>query len=217
MSRTLVTPPALEPITLDDAKTHVRADLSSTAEDGLLTVLIAAARGWAEGYTNRALITQTWRETFDRFPSACLTAPWRETPHWPYRHADHHFDGVTLRLGLAPVLSLSSVKYIAADGTSITLASDQYVTDLSALPAKLTPAYGVTWPTTRDQPNAVTVEYVAGYGPAALDVPAAIRAAILLMLGDLYANRERQIVGTITTENPAAAALLGPYRVLEAV
>ena len=216
MSRTLVTPPALEPITLDDAKTHVRADLSSTAEDGLLSVLIAAARGWAEGYTNRVFVTQTWQEAFDRFPSGCDT-PRREGYGWSRHPLRDQSDYQAIRLGLAPVIEVTSVRYVDAAGATQTLATDQYVVDVAALPARIRPAYGVSWPTTRAQANAVTVEYTAGYGDRALDVPGAIRAAILLMLGDLYANRERQIVGTITNENPAAAALLGPYRVLEAV
>ena len=48
-------------------------------------------------------------------------------------------------------------------------------------------------------------------GPVA--VPASIRAALLLIIGDLYENREGQITGTIRTDNPAVMRLLTPHRV----
>ena len=41
---------------------------------------------------------------------------------------------------------------------------------------------------------------------------AAFRAGALVMLGDLYANREAIIVGTIVAVNPTVEALLHPYR-----
>ena len=48
---------------------------------------------------------------------------------------------------------------------------------------------------------------------ADVPVPASIRAALLLIIGDLYENREGQIVGTITADNPTVERLLHFYRV----
>lgn len=216
MPRILVTPPTLEPVELVRAKEHLRTDLSSSAEDALIEILVSAAREWAEGQTSRALITQTWRESFDRFPAGG-ESPWRQGYGWRRHPLADQLEYDAIRLGLAPVQSVSSVKYIDATGAEQTMPPSDYVVDTASLPAKIRPAYGVTWPDTRAQANAVTVEYVAGYGDDPASVPAPIRAAMLLVLGDLYANREAQIVGTIVNENPTAKALLGPYRVLEVV
>lgn len=43
-------------------------------------------------------------------------------------------------------------------------------------------------------------------------VPAPLRAAILLLVGDLYANREAGIAGASYVENPAVDRLMFPYR-----
>ncbi|HEX6050025.1 MAG TPA: head-tail connector protein [Gemmatimonadaceae bacterium] len=193
MPRVLVTPPAAEPLTLATVKAHLRLTDDAGAEDALLNVLISAAREWAEDQTRRALITQTWQETFDRFPPC------------------------EIRLGLTPVQEITKVSYVDASGAAVDLAAAQYIVDAASLPARVRRAYGVSWPSTRDQANAVSVEFTAGYGDAPDDVPAAIRMAMLLVVGDLYANREAQIVGTIVAENPTAKALIGPYRVREAV
>lgn len=72
MASELVTGPAAEPVTLDEAKAHLRVD--GDDEDDYITSLIVAARQAAEAYTRRALITQTWRHTGDRF-SGTVTLP----------------------------------------------------------------------------------------------------------------------------------------------
>jgi uncharacterized phiE125 gp8 family phage protein len=59
----------------------------------------------------------------------------------------------------------------------------------------------------------VTVTYVAGYGPAGDDVPAAIRHAMLLLIGHWYEHRESVVVGGNPVQVPLAVqALLRPYR-----
>lgn len=65
------------------------------------------------------------------------------------------------------------------------------------------------------EPGAVTS--AAGDRPVLFDtvpgpVPAPLRAAILLLVGDLYANREAGITGTIHVENPTVDRLMFPYR-----
>ena len=199
MNYRLLTPPAIEPVSLADAKLHLRVD-DGTTDDTLIVMLLAAAREWAEEYCRRAFITQTWRATLNAFPSRSRTTP-----------------NAQIRLARAPLVGVTSINYVDAAGATVLLAATEYVLDMEALPPAITPAYGTSWPAARDQTNAVTVEFVAGYGASASSVPAAVRAAMLLAIGDLYANRERQIIGAIVVENPTAAALLAPYRVLEAV
>lgn len=60
-----VSGPELEPVTLAEMKLHLREFTSVTANDATINALIVAAREWAEDYTGRALIDQTWRLTID--------------------------------------------------------------------------------------------------------------------------------------------------------
>lgn len=182
MAVEIVSAPAEEPVSLQEAKDHLRVEV--TADDGLIARLITDAREWAERYTRRALVTQTWRL-------------------WAYQFPDCHYDqdGIgrdaacldctALRLPGGKVQSVANVKYIDAAGTLQTLAGTEYTLDAKdpQRPARLVPAYGKAWPGTRDEPNAVQVEYVTGYGAAAA-VPAIARQAILLHAGWHYEQRE---------------------------
>ena len=67
MPLNLITPPAVEPVTLADAKAHLKVD--TTDDDALITALITAARARAEWHTGRALITQSWTLWLDAWPA----------------------------------------------------------------------------------------------------------------------------------------------------
>ena len=184
----LITAPTAEPVTLTEAKAHLR--VTAADDDTLITSLIVAARHWAEGFTGRALITQTWDLYLDAFPEWELTLP-------------------------KPLLqSITSIAYTDTNGASQTLATDQYLVDSKSEPGRITPAYGLVWPSTRWQTNAVKVRLVAGYADAAA-VPGPVKSACLLMLGELYARRESAIVGAPIASVPVSAEyLLWPYRSL---
>src|SRR5687768_4081901 len=184
MGLTLVTGPSVEPVTLAEAKLHLRQD--ETADDALITNLIVAARQHVENVTCRSLITQTWRLFRDTFP----------------------LYGGAIRLGRSPVISVVSLKYYDEAEVEQTLASSEYDVDLSTGEVAL--GYGLTWPTVLYRRNAVTVEFTAGYGATAASVPGPFKAAILLVVGDLYANREAYVVGSTVNENPAVDRLLSP-------
>jgi uncharacterized phiE125 gp8 family phage protein len=172
---TVVTPPAVEPITLAQAKKQCR--VTGTAEDDLIADLVTAAREAFEAEANVALVTRTLKLTVDGFG----TDP--------------------IRLPFPPTSSISSVKYVDSEGVQQTLAGTEYVLDGARLPAVLHLAYGRSWPTVRAQPGAVEIVYVAGYGGAAA-VPAMAKSAILLLVAHLFANREAVTTGTITSETP---------------
>jgi uncharacterized phiE125 gp8 family phage protein len=191
MGMKLITAPAVEPISLEEAKAHLRVDHSD--DDTLIGIYIQAARqtiDGRDGWLGRALVTQTWELQLDAFT------------------------GDAVQLPLAPLQSVTSVKYDDADGVEQTLDAAGYDLDTTSVPGWLVVGED-GWPTTLSAINAVRIRYIAGYGDAA-DVPAPIRAAILLMVGDLYAHRETAVVGanpsavqmTTTVEN-----LLAPYRV----
>lgn len=159
-----VSGPAVEPVSLAEAKLHLRVD--GTDEDALITALISAAREQAEHRTGRSLITTTWLHTEDQFPDA-------------------------IRLRMTRVLSVTEVRYTDPQGADQVLAPASYTLDNASEYANwLYPAAGYSWPATWDQPNGVRVTYTAGFGPAAANVPESIKAWIKLTLGALYANRE---------------------------
>lgn len=163
MSLVIITPPATEPITLTEAKAQCRVD--GTAEDALLTIYIQSAREQCEQRIGRKLITQTVEQRLDAFP-----------------------DG-EIQLEAVPVVSITSVKYDDGDGVEQTLAGSAYVLDSAAYPGGwLQPAVDTEWPLTIDYTNCVRVRYVAGFG-AASDVPAPIKAWLLVTVAAMYEQR----------------------------
>lgn len=197
MSLFLVTAPKVEPLTLAEAKSHLRVDDSIHDEDGLIEGLIVAAREYAETFTHRALITQTWDLKLDEFPCWQTSEP--------------------IVLPLPPVQSVTSVSYIDTTGTTQTWATTYYDTDFPTGPhacaARIQPAYQQIYPVTRAVPNAVTVRFVAGYG-AASTVPAPIKAAMKLLIGNWWLNREAgQIVRGSSDVLPFGVdTLLWPFK-----
>ena len=155
--------PTIEPVTTEEAKLFLKQDDST--DDDLIDGLIAAARQHVETYTGRALITQTWLLSLEKFPGEFVL------PH-------------------PPLQSVTSVKYTDTDGVQQTLSgSTDYTTDAEAVPGRILLAYGQSWPTPRDMKNAVEATYVAGYGDAAADVPDVIKLAIKLLVAEWYENR----------------------------
>ncbi len=187
MKPVLTDVPALRPVSLAEAKAHLRVDFSD--DDTLISALIDAATAHIDGYTGilaRALVTQTWRQDFCDWPG----------------------DRV-LRLPLAPVASVESVKYFDAANVETTVSeSGNYalLEDARGPYIKFTSDFAA--PALYDErDDRIRVTFVAGYGDPS-DVPAAIRAAVLLIVGDLYKNRD----AGETAPNAAATALLTPYR-----
>lgn len=163
MGLKLITPPGAEPVTLDE----IKLDLGITwaDQDTRLTALIAAAREACEHEIGRALITQTWELVLDAFPAA-------------------------IRLPHPPAQSVASVKYIDPDGVLQTLSAPSYQLDNYLEPAYVMPAYGLTWPATRAEPNAVRVQYVAGFGEGGADVPENLKLWVRLQAAHFFRNAE---------------------------
>ncbi len=182
MSIKVITSPATEPVTIDEAKLHLRVD--GTDENALITSLIKAARQGAEHLTGRALMSQTLELALDCFPGV-------------------------IKLPRPPFVSVTSVKYVDLAGDEQTLAD--YQLDGYSEPARLAPAYGQAWPSTRCQPNAVLIRYQAGYANAAA-VPDEIKSWVLLRIGMLYANRESVATGVSVSTVPYVDRLLDAYR-----
>lgn len=191
MKTVLKTAPAAEPVSLAEMKIHLHADADVTAEDTLLSSLIIAARRHVEDFTSRALVTQTWYAYLDDFPRDNVIAlPW------------------------GSLQSVTSLKYKDSAGTEETMtATTQYLVDTDSDPGQIVLPYLVSWPSFTPYPfNAVTVEYVCGYGAAAT-VPDTLKAAIKLIVSDLYENRESQTYSNQTfSESQTVFNLMCPYR-----
>ncbi len=191
MALKLFTAPAEEPITLVEAKAHLRVD--GSAEDTLITSLIVAARQWCEGYQNRAYVTQTWDMVLDEWPGDPC----------PDR----------IRIPLPPLQSVASVKYKGTDGIQVVMPAADYLVDLASQPGRLVLGYGKSWPTATLQPAAaIEVRFTAGYGAAAV-VPETVKQAIKLLVGHLYEHREATSDDELPEVPFAVKALLGLERI----
>lgn len=174
-----------------DASLGAGAPTTNTTGDPLLRMLITAARQHAEQELKRYLITQTLDAYFHEFP--------------------HEHDR---RFFLPPLQAVSAITYVDIDGVTQTLDSSLYVVDNISRPARIEPAYGTVWPSTREQMSAVKVRFVAGYG-AAGDVPACIKNWMLIRVKTLWDQRDQLVkqLGMPTFEPSFVDSLLDPERV----
>lgn len=172
------------PVTLSETKIHLRVDTND--EDTLISSLIGAATLQAVAFTKMQLVTATYEWTQDCFTDEIIL---------PY-----------------PLLqAVTSVQYYDNTNTLVTLVTTVYELDNRSQPGRICLAEGESWPDTFTRKNAVIVTYTAGFG-AANDVPDDIKAAILLIVGHLYENKQDVITGTIVSEVPLASRyILQPY------
>jgi uncharacterized phiE125 gp8 family phage protein len=156
----IVTPPALEPVTLDEAKAHLR--VGTADEDALIATLITAARARAEWHLGRALVAQGWIQWLDNW---CAV----------------------VELALPPLIAVTAVTLYARDGSETVIDPSRYFVDTASAPGRI--AFDCAAPGDLRRRNAVAIAFDAGYGEAADDVPAPIREAILRIVADLHVNR----------------------------
>ncbi len=204
MPMQLITPPAGEPVSLAEAKLHLRVDFDD--DDSLIQVLISAARQAAETLTNRQLVTARWRMVLDSFPGPSLMGvPAGQTFTLP---------GHAVLLPKSPVQSVVEIRYLDMAGAWQVMPAASYTVDSACEPARITPVFGQIWPIALPQIGAVSVIFDAGYGDASA-VPEGIKTWIKLRLGSLYVHREE--VASMTRGRidplPFIDGLLDPYKV----
>lgn len=196
MTLKIITPVAVEPISLAEARRHLNLPGAFDSpqlthhKDSEIEVWISSAREQAESYTGRALAVQTLELALDEFP------------------ADE------LRIPRPPLVSITSVKYIDGDGVEQTVSPSAYTLDDYSQPSWILPAIDTSWSTTRAVVNAVKVRYVAGYSnpsdsPQTHPLPKSIRSAMLLAIGYLYENAEDAKIEELPL---ASRMLLNPWR-----
>ena len=167
MNLTLVTPPASEPVTVDEVKLHTRID--DDFEEALLQLWIVSARIQAEDFQHRAYITQVRELSFDYFPRLPICLP------------------------RSPVQEVTSFKYYDYQNTETVFSLDNLLIDTDSEPARITLSYGILYPSvTLRAMNAVKIRYTAGYGDSASDVPQTVTEAIMLYCTHRYDNRDAE-------------------------
>ncbi len=185
MALTLVTAPAREPVTLQQAKDHIR--VTGSDDDADIGQFINTAITRIEDLTHRALITRTYDLFLDCFESKIL-------------------------LPNPPAQTITTVKYLDTDGVQQTLAASVYKLDVNSHPARLVEAFEQIYPTVRLEINSVEIRYITGYGDNAEDVPEPLIQAILLMVGHFYNNREDTIPAVSLAHIPdGVRQLIAPY------
>ncbi len=189
MGLQLTAPPAVEPVTVNEAKAHLRIDHGD--EDALIASFIATSRLQIEAALNLALITQSWSWRFDSWP-----------------------DDKVVRLPLRPVQSIDAVQITAADGTVEPIPPERFLLDGASLPARLVSTAGA-FPRPGAAALGIDVAFTAGYGSAATDVPAPIRQAVLMLTAHWYEHRQAAEFGGVSARIPeAVSVLLMPYRMV---
>src|SRR3989442_14053609 len=124
-SLAVVTPPGTEPVTRDEAKLHLR--VTGTDDDAYIDGLITAAREYLEKIENRAFITQTLRMQLDSFPDLPNATLKFFIPTYSvesYLARAISLMSGPLRLFRSPCISITSIKYLDANGTLQTLAQN---------------------------------------------------------------------------------------------
>lgn len=187
---TCTTKATSDPVTVAEVKARLR--VVSSDDDATIALMISEATAHVQELTGRQLMTATWAQRHDSFPSVFV-------------------------LRVAPVASITSIKYIDTDGAQQTLDSSVYHTDLSSEPARITLDYNQSWPDIREEFGSVIVAFSAGYSSAAA-VPAPIKHAIYLHCAFAYEYREPDFFGAIPRRQAldlALQAILHPYIVRE--
>ena len=183
-----VSGPASEPVTLAEAAGHLRVDYSD--DDALIHAQVVAAREWAEAFTRRAFGTQTFDLFFDGWPRFPLELP------------------------RAPLQSVTGIFYVDDDGVETEWDDDNYLVDTAAEPGRVVLKRGAAFPNViLQETNGVRVRFIAGH----VETPEMVKAAMLLLVGDLYENRENTAVATGVAVHRlpfGVRELLWPLRVL---
>jgi len=183
-TRKVVAAPSAEPVSLAEAKLHLRVDAAVTDEDSTITAMIVAARAHIENYTGLAIATQTIELLTDRWDDMAL-------------------------LPVAPVQS-ATIAYLDQSGATVTLDASAYALVGSAsLQPAIVPAVNAIWPSTADRADAIKLTLACGYSAP----PEPVKLAIRMLVAQWFVNREAMVVAPSIEEIPVGiAAILANYR-----
>lgn len=163
MAIKVITPPVIEPMSIEEAKLHLRVD--GFTDDVVIASLIRQSREWCEGYQNRKYITQTLELVLDSFP---------DTNYIELKNC-------------SPIQSVESFKYYDDSGLEHIFDSSNYIVDNDSFVNRITLGHYKSWPGVQLQPvNSVRIRFTAGYGDTSDKVPETIKWAMVLHMKILY-------------------------------
>ncbi len=177
------TPPAAEPLSCAEMKVFLRVDHDN--DDALIEDLIAAARQLCESATGRSLITRSYSLYLDAWPEAA-----------------------TLTLPHPPLAVVDAIQVYAADNSAAEFSADNYVVDAAGLPGRI--ALTSAPPLPGRVANGIEIQFTAGYGAAAADVPVLLRQGMKQAVAHMYENRGDTPASALNASG--AAAIFQPYR-----
>lgn len=204
----VLTQPAIEPVTVAEAKLYARQD--NDQDDDLFTSLIKSARSYCENYCNRSFINTVYTLQLDGFP---LSGGYflRVNRQNPTSNNYLPTNAGAIPLPRPPLVSVGSISYTDTSGATQTLSTTVYeVKKGSDGVGQVINKYGQVYPSTLPQPGSVTITYTAGYGTTAATVPDAIKTAIKILVNGFYDNRQ-PVMGPPDEVPISVAALLSPY------
>jgi Phage gp6-like head-tail connector protein len=167
MALVLLSPPPVEPVTLSELKEFLRVDPADTSQDNLISSLGVSAREWAENYTQRKIVQQSWALFQDFFPGYIdlkLAGTRVSSPFVSGSNAVLVGIRYALVLPNPPVQLVTKFNYQNANGQVASMsAGTDYIVDVLSNPARLTPPFGQIWPVARVVVNAIEIDYTVGY------------------------------------------------------
>ncbi|TAL39639.1 MAG: hypothetical protein EPN97_02120 [Alphaproteobacteria bacterium] len=157
------TPPAIEPLTLDEAKLHLR--VTSTVDDALITSLIVTARQMCESFTGLALIERDYSLYLDAWDKQEITLP------------------------RPPLVSVGLVNIYDADGNPAAFDASNYTVSVAGMPGRIALNDGISPPQPGRLSDGIEIQFTAGFGDAASDIPAPLVQGVKQLLAHLYERR----------------------------
>ncbi len=166
-SLSILTEPAVEPVTLAEAKAHCRVD--STADDSLISSYIKAAREWVSAYMDETLVHTRYVMKLDSFPTEI------ELPRPPMATSD--------------TATAVTITYTLENQTTATLATSQYRVDRESVPGVIRTLYNGSWPSHLLDYGAVSVTWWGGRSADGSKVSQSVKNAVLWLVGYWYERR----------------------------
>jgi uncharacterized phiE125 gp8 family phage protein len=185
MSLILTTPPSVEPISLAEAKVHLR--VPHVDDDAYISTLIVSARRRVEVRTGLRLITQGWSQFLNCWPTFGM-----------------------IDVGLNPVSAISDIVVYGDTDTPATIDAAHYFLDATTNPPRVVFRQGRTPSPPGRRAKGIELRLIAGFGAAAA-VPQDLKQAILFLVADAFANRGDDGARAMT---PAVSELINAYRVM---
>lgn len=168
--RILTTPAITEPVTLAEAKAHLQLDTDFTDDDAYITSVISAGRDHIEKQTGRLIAEANVELYLDDFEQEITLPLW-------------------------PVSTLESVAYKDENGNSQTInltGNADVILDKHNSPAviKFLDPPDTYRKEESESVDNVTITFKAGYGSTYWLLPKELKQALLVLIRDMYDNRE---------------------------